>query len=454
MNNANTLSIIYHEKISESDVETMPQLLKRISNNIQILFRRHKYSTSSRVSGNGKSVVDGNEVNKVDRGKGKLIKRGYGDSSNVIPELAHLVDATPLNPRLVRRAVPFNSDLQRSPKSRAVDGKGKTRDESNFITVSLRGSTSLGEKSNIVHNQNLALDRFNSHPDAQADFIADHSTLRTRAETPPGTSTLRSHIDNSYNTELSYAINPDGEPYTLLPPTPPSNPLTPETHARHLESTLERANRLVRSLHAQVDEQRECIIAMANRLHFDSPESASFLIGELHAAAAAQAAEIADLKIALDFGNKLLRNTYRRQWDLWRWVEGLSRIQREERRRKGVGRFFTRRPNAERGSAVGLEGGGFPDGFEWENFGHGPDPMDASAGMGEGVEEESGSGPTPSEIVEASSAVLTRSELAHILSMAEENVRTLKEGVAEMVALVLACKGQATGIQEPEEREM
>ena len=226
-----------------------------------------------------------------------------------------------------------------------------------------------------------------------------------------------------------YAENPGhlnaGGVYTLVPP---SNPSTPEAHTQHLKSTPDTATKLIRALHIAIDHQREDVSTLRRELGQSSTE-------------------IADLKIALDPGSKLPGTTYRREWKLWQWINDLSIAQREERRLKGLGEFFGKSSSTE--GDRGVEDARLPEGFEWENFGHGPEPL--GAGKGGGIHTEQSS----SEVKEATgTASLQKDELGNILSMAEKNVRTLKEGVAEMVALVQACKLRATGIQEPQKREM
>lgn len=125
----------------------------------------------------------------------------------------------------------------------------------------------------------------------------------------------------------------------------------------------------------------------------------------------------------------------------------MSIAQREERRLKGLGKFFGKRPSTEGDRE--LDDARLPEGSEWENFGHGPDPL--GAGKGGGIHTEQSS----SEAGEAAgTASLQKDELGNILSMAEKNVRMLREGVAEMVALVQACKLRATSIQELHEMQM
>ena len=180
-------------------------------------------------------------------------------------------------------------------------------------------------------------------------------------------------------------------------------------------------------------------------LHCNRPAARGCLY--VHSELEQSPTKIANLKIALNFGNKLLGTTYRREWKLWQWIDDLSIAQREERRLKGHGKFFGKRSSSEGDRE--LDDARLPEGSEWENFGHGPDPL--GAGKGGGIHTEQSS----SEVGEAAgTASLQKDELGNILSMAEKNMRMLKEGVAEMVALVQACKLRATGIQEPQEWEM
>ena len=226
-----------------------------------------------------------------------------------------------------------------------------------------------------------------------------------------------------------YAGNPGhlnaGGVYTLVLL---SNPSTPEAHTQRLKSNLDTATKLIRALHIAIDQQREDVSRLRRELEQSSTE-------------------IADPKIALDFGNKLLGTIYRREWKLWQWIDDLSIAQRKERRLKGLGKFSGKRSSTEGDRE--LDDARLPEGFIWENFRHGLDPL--GAGKGGGIHTEQSS----SGVWEAAgTASLQKDELGNILSMAEKNVRMLKEGVAEMVALVQACKLRATGIQEPQEKEM
>jgi hypothetical protein len=153
----------------------------------------------------------------------------------------------------------------------------------------------------------------------------------------------------------------EGEEYRLLPANEAE---TPETRIRNLEATLFTANHLIRALHKSVDVEREAkegaewklenlTAKDSNPLNYDgkgkgehkdreelkgeptenggSRPSASSptqeALNEQVQLLAARDAEIADLKAALDFANKLLSSSYRRAWELWRWVDGLSAAQ-------------------------------------------------------------------------------------------------------------------------------
>ena len=100
----------------------------------------------------------------------------------------------------------------------------------------------------------------------------------------------------------------------------------------------------------------------------------------------------------------------------------MSIAQRKERRLKGLGKLSGKRSSTEGDRE--LDDAKLPEGFAWENFGHGFDPL--GAGKGGGIHTEQ----SPSEVGEAAgTASLQKDELGNILSMAEKNMRMLKEGV-------------------------
>ncbi|OCL11018.1 hypothetical protein AOQ84DRAFT_387123 [Glonium stellatum] len=388
----------------------MPRIFKRFTENIHVHFKRKT------------SVSGGDCLETRDEGKRRAEDIESEPRPAVIPELAHLVDATPLNSRLMRKPVPFNPTL--SQISEVANRSPEPDHGSQSVFAGFGGSLCPGStpesdsRLNYVKGPELSNGADSGHSyKAIIDYRQDpHHEMNL--QNSGGPSNACECVENSGH------LNAD-ETYTLLPP---SNPSTPETHTQHIESTLYTASKLISSLHIAIDQQREDVSTLRREL--DQREG-----------------EIADLKIALDFGNKLLGTTYRRQWKLWQWVENLSMANGEKQRLKLLGKLFSRRQGAEEDEETNNVR--LPEEFEWENFGHGPD------NLGVGYEGRTYTEQSSNDVGEALGiASLHKDELGNILRMAENNVRALKEGVAEMVALVQACKRQATGIQEAQESEV
>ncbi|KAF2498865.1 hypothetical protein BU16DRAFT_558904 [Lophium mytilinum] len=484
-------SYIYSERISEADLEDMPNTLLRLSQRLQASVRRGG-------SDSGISRSKDAALRKADKGKGKAAdpeESAQPVQAVVVPELAHLVHATglqtlspkPKRPRknplaLTLLPVPPNPDLPNGAfNPRAIkSSKGKlpeTRD------------ISLGDGIAGPSTQHPSTDPTLWPP--THDPTVDGAV--SKKNKPTGDSTSSSPSPSQTPTQ-QHNEN-DNDEYTLLPPstTSTTSPSSPTTRLHQTQSTLHTANALIRALHTSVDAEREAKEDAQRALGYYLP-SHDHTAEHLHAVLARQArliaardAEIADLKEALDYGNKLLSGSYRRQWEMWRWVDGLiaAEVAAERRRRfGGLGRFASTRKKG-RGDDLAAEGG-MPAGWSWESFGGEGEEPPGLPGCGEvldGVEREermrevlervkrremglrrmgevleSGEGSVaflPYEEGEFEGLKVPRTELEKIEGMCAENVKTMKLGVVRMVRLVERIKGRgATGIQEPEEKVM
>ncbi|KAF2806895.1 uncharacterized protein BDZ99DRAFT_500933 [Mytilinidion resinicola] len=471
-------SLIFSERISEADLEDMPNTLLRLTQRLQAPFRR-----GGSDSGNTQSKDAAPETAaKADKGKGRAVEPDepvQPVQGVVVPELAHLVHATGIQPL--------------SPKPRRPRKK-------NPLALTLLPTTPDTHLPNGVlgvGDGNISKGKATKPRDISlGDGIAGPSTQPPTTDPNLWPPTHDSTVDDVvYNTANGgYDAHPHSHKhkqdhqeeedsdsaYTLLPPSSPSTPQSPTTRLHHAQSTLRTANALIRALHASVDAEREAKEDAQRALDRLHPSHTAHLPAVLEAQAsklAVQAAEIADLKATLDYGNKLLSGSYRRQWEMWRWVDGLVGAEvREEQKKRfgGLGRFA---PSKKRGM-VG-EDGKMPAGWRWESFGKGEDPpvvpvhedslsgAEREARMREVLERvrsrelgdmgkvlEMGEGSVaflPYEEGEFGGPKVPRTELERIESMCAENVKTMKLGVVRMVRLVERIKGRATGILEPEE---
>ena len=169
----------------------------------------------------------------------------------VVPELAHLEDATPLDSRLMRKLVRFNPDLSRI--SEGVNTSLGFGYGSHFVSTDFGGSSCLDgrpESSNRLHytqqsNFSDGVDLYNSYGSIIVHRQNPHCDRNLHDS--PGPSSFQEYAENPGHLNASGA-------YT---PVPPSNPPTPEAYTQHFKSTPDTATRLARALHIAIDQQRE-----------------------------------------------------------------------------------------------------------------------------------------------------------------------------------------------------
>ncbi|KAF2468159.1 uncharacterized protein BDR25DRAFT_373803 [Lindgomyces ingoldianus] len=253
-----------------------------------------------------------------------------------------------------------------------------------------------------------------SRPIVGAPFYDRHAAIsinsdgrESESKAGPSTQELPNGVVLSRRSSSSgSSIRPSGFPngnesvgYTLLPPSHPDTPVSPQTQIQLHEDTITTQAKLIRKLHKIVDRLRNRNEQLEDHLLPQLSrwlESKTMTIDAEYAIIEDLKREITDLKIAVDFSNKVLGGCWVREWELWRWTGELRRKRRKRR-----------------------------TGF-WPRFRLTRD--------------------------ERTMISLSKTELDVIVSTLEQNLKILKEDVEEMVELVQGCKRQyATGIQEVED---
>lgn len=266
-------------------------------------------------------------------------------------------------------------------------------------------------------------------------------------------------------------VPPSSSPEHVSGPTttPSTHPLA---HHHDYESTITNLQSEISALRARNDElEKDILPSLVNSI-----ERQSMTIDYNLSVIDALREEIVDLKIAVDFGNKVLGGCWAREWVTLSTINEIrGRNKNRNSRQRGRvglgggagGLLRTLFRNKGTGKGVGVGGGDesltlgqLPKGYEWEVFGQGPNPSGSEDVVGylttgDTSRNSSGSKGSRRETLTSSNPsiflFLSRSEIDALADMAEQNLRILKEDVEEMVELIQGCKNWCTGIQEVEE---
>ncbi|KAF2788144.1 hypothetical protein K505DRAFT_342335 [Melanomma pulvis-pyrius CBS 109.77] len=262
---------------------------------------------------------------------------------------------------------------------------------------------------------------------------------------------------------ISHSSSPNH--VSRLSTTPSAHPLI---HEYDYESTITTLQSEISALRARNYELEEDIVPSLT----DSIERQSMTIDSNLSIIDALREEIVDLKIAVDFGNKVLGGCWAREWATLSTINEIrGRNKNRNGRQRGRvglgggagGLLRTLFRNKGPGKGVGdeaLTSGQLPKGYEWEVFGQGPNPSGSEDVVGylttgdtsrnssssKGSRRETPTSSNPSLFL-----FLSRSEIDALADMAEQNLCILKEDVEEMVGLIQGCKNWCTGIQDVEE---
>ncbi|KAF2132672.1 hypothetical protein P153DRAFT_169537 [Dothidotthia symphoricarpi CBS 119687] len=266
-----------------------------------------------------------------------------------------------------------------------------------------------------------------------------------------------SHLSNGVTKDSSSSLYSKDSLYR--PPTPPQNgkghtrktlvgvPTSP--HQVNHSATIASQEMMIHELHDTISTLRNRVVELEDSVvpHLSARlERRNKKISELQSRIPELQEEVIDLKIAIDFGNKVLGGCWVREWEVWRTLAQIT----EKRRIRSNGLLYRLFACPRTLDYRDLEGGDMPTGYEWQIFANGPNPTGSErvlAHMRGDRRQRVDSALTRRD----SGGSLSNRELDALYLMAGQNLRILKDDLGEMVRLVQGCKRVAiTGIQDIE----
>ncbi|KAF2270570.1 hypothetical protein CC78DRAFT_563925 [Lojkania enalia] len=409
-------------------------------------------------------------IYRVEDGKKEIIPHKKKNSF-VVPELAHLVNAEPMNRDPTSSALTWALALNQILHSDQLDPANLAEIEQRISEEKLDGGPE-GERSTSTSDLNL-VPNF-SFPIPSSVFFDRGATQNTDNDSYPGLEELANgavleplngtkmpkpkHSDPyALPTGLPNDEEPRGHKLATSSHTP--TPVPVETQNEQQESTINVQAHLIRKLHSIIDKLRLRNEDLEeNRL----PKMRALFSKQNEALSAQQEVldelkdEIIDLKIAIDFSNKVIAGCWERDWEIWRFMKEVW-----ERKKKVRGRPMAVSRILELLGAVraskrprDLEDRGLPKDYERNVFGKGPVPSSSRTVFSHPRANAENQG--HSERCDAKSSGVagqsrnqgfSKTEADAIMKVAAQNIRLLKEDVEEMVELIRGCKHRATGIQ-------
>jgi hypothetical protein len=368
--------------------------------------------------------------------------------------VAHSIKAAPLEGVSTLTALTWNTVIGRILNSGHVDPAMVDIIQQRHDDM-LHDDSRNSDDSDLISMRQIGLVPNFSRPLAGAPFFDRFAALETDASIAPSVSSLKpltngdlTQLPNGVSgtsTPSSHALpsglTPPNELHVLLPSTT-SPPLSPTTQITRHESMIALQTRLIKSLHETIDSLRErnedleenVIPRITQRLADTSgnlEKQQSTILRLLK--------ELVDLKVCIDFGNRLLSGCWVRERELWCRMRKL----RDKRKRNNncmKGLFEMMEKRKARDESISLKE------YESEAFGLAMNQSTPSFAehLGQQSKERHDSSTRDQDTRVGSlvrgNAIVSRNELDALVRFAEQNLKFLKEDIAEMVRLVQNCE--------------
>ncbi|KAH7124034.1 hypothetical protein B0J11DRAFT_530528 [Dendryphion nanum] len=224
------------------------------------------------------------------------------------------------------------------------------------------------------------------------------------------------------------------------------------------QGTIATQAKLIRKLHANIDKARahmnmvtkKQVLAWAKEMDLQKER-----IELLEESIAIIEDNNTNLKIAVDFGVKILGCCFHREWALWQFSDRLENKSRGRSRSllRNLCNFNTK---AKKVKDANLQAGKYPHGYQWDIFGRGPEPSN-STGVPRGIRDALGIDHEQSQLraihltngsISKNDSAFPNAEKKALARMARLNMDLMNNDCEEWLTLVRGCRNRPTGIED------